>query len=404
MEKKIASQNSSSGSGVEEELTNNDNIEELQLSSLPQEKLLDSISFYLYQGCWVPSTFLNGVIYFQKHFEARDTDIILASIPKSGTTWLKALIFTIVNRSRYALQESPLLASNPHELVPFLDNHYMKNQSSIDDLSSPRILNTHVPFALLPHSIVTSNSRIIYTCRNPLDQLVSYWHFLLALYPEQTTMKLLPLEKAFEMACQGVQIYGPFWEHLLGYWKASLEHPDKILFLKYEDLKEDVNFHVKRLADFLGCPFSVDEERRGVIEEISKFCSFDNLKNLEVNKLGKRPAGHGNSVFFRKGNVGDSQNYLTSSMEKRSIQFGPWPRASGTLRKSYYQSRKGSVISPIIQGSSGKNEKRKGKEIPVGSAGKDISKAVEAGVQFDDIRPSLDNPNNAQKQGNLAGD
>ncbi|KAK1578946.1 hypothetical protein Q3G72_034394 [Acer saccharum] len=311
MEKTIASQNSSS-SRVEESM-NNENIQEL-LSSLPREKLWDGFCFYLYQGCWVSSAFCHGVIYFQKHFQARDTDIILASIPKSGTTWLKALIFTIVNRSRYALAESPLLTSNPHELVPFLDRDFIKNQSSIDNLSSSRILCTHVPYALLPHSIVTCNSRIVYTCRNPLDQLVSYWHFLLALYPEQTTMKLFPLEKTFEMACQGVQGYGPFWEHVLGYWKANLEQPGKILFLKYEDLKEDVNFQVKRLAEFLGCPFSVDEESRGVIEEISKLCSFDHLKNLEVNKSGKHPVGHANSIYFRKGKVGDSRNYLTSSM------------------------------------------------------------------------------------------
>ncbi|KAK1578842.1 hypothetical protein Q3G72_033524 [Acer saccharum] len=311
MEKTIASQNSSS-SGVEESM-NNENIQEL-LSSLPREKLWDGLCFYLYQGCWFPNIFFHGVIYFQKHFQARDTDIILASNPKSGTTWLKALIFTIVNRSHYALPESPLLASNPHELVPFLDDEYMKNQSSIDNLSSPRILATHVPYALLPHSIVTCNSRIVYTCRNPSDQLVSYWHFLLGLCPEQTTMKLFPLEKAFEMACQGVQGYGPFWEHVLGYWKASLEQPGKILFLKYEDLKEDVNFQVKRLAEFLGCPFSVDEESRGVIEEITKLCSFDHLKNLEVNKSGKLPSGNANSVYFRKGKVGDSGNYLTSSM------------------------------------------------------------------------------------------
>ncbi|KAK2638857.1 hypothetical protein Ddye_026652 [Dipteronia dyeriana] len=103
------------------------------------------------------------------------------------------------------------------------------------------------------------------------------------------------------------------------YWilsqnQASLEQPGKILFLKYEDLEEDINSHVKRLAEFLGCPFSIDEESRGVIEEISKLCSFDHFKILEVNKSGKLPSGHANSTFFRKGKVGDSGNYLTSSM------------------------------------------------------------------------------------------
>ncbi|KAK3197852.1 hypothetical protein Dsin_021267 [Dipteronia sinensis] len=117
-------------------------------------------------------------------------------------------------------------------------------------------------------------------------------------------MKLFPLEKYFEMACRGVQGYRPFWEHVLGSWNANLEQPGKILFLKY-DLKEDVNFQVKRLAEFLGCPFSVGEESRGVIEEISKLCSFDHLKHLEVNKSGKHPVGHANSIYFRKGLVVD---------------------------------------------------------------------------------------------------
>ncbi|KAL5804686.1 hypothetical protein ACOSQ3_031486 [Xanthoceras sorbifolium] len=290
-------------------------IEEL-VSTLPREKLWDGLYSYQYQGFSVPSTVFHSMIFFQRHFQARDTDVILVSIPKSGTTWLKALIFTIVNRSRYSLAESPFLTSSPHELVPFLDKDYMKNQSSIDqDLSSPRILATHVPYASLPHSTVSCNCRIVYICRNPLDQLISFWHFMLALNQEKT--EFFPIEKAFEMACQGVLFYGPFWEHTLGYWKASLEESNKILFLKYEDLKEDINFHVKKLAEFLGFPFSVEEERQGVIEEISKFCSFDNLKNMEVNKSGKLPVGHQNSIYFRTGKVGDSINYLTSSMSER---------------------------------------------------------------------------------------
>ncbi|KAK2652277.1 hypothetical protein Ddye_012133 [Dipteronia dyeriana] len=112
------------------------------------------------------------------------------------------------------------------------------------------------------------------------------------------------------MAFQGVQCYGPFWEHVLGYWKASLEQPEKILFLKYENPKEEVNFHVQALTVFVGCPFSVDEESRGVIEEISKLCSFDHLKIWEVNKSGVENA---NTIYFRKGKVGDWRNYLTSS-------------------------------------------------------------------------------------------
>ena len=67
----------------------------------------------------------------------------------------------------------------------------------------------------------------------------------------------------------------------------SIERPAKVLYLKYEDF-EDIITHMKRLAHSFGVPFS-EEEKQGMIEEISRLCSFQSLKNLEVKKSGKRP-------------------------------------------------------------------------------------------------------------------
>ncbi|KAI8028234.1 Cytosolic sulfotransferase 14 [Camellia lanceoleosa] len=110
--------------------------------------------------------------------------------------------------------------------------------------------------------------------------------------------------------------FGPFWDHALGYWKESLERPHKVLFLMYEDLKEDITLQIKRLAEFMGVPFSLEEERKGVIEEISKLCSFNNLRELEVNKSGSLLQFE-NKTFFRRGEVGDWVNHLTSEMVQR---------------------------------------------------------------------------------------
>ena len=60
---------------------------------------------------------------------------------------------------------------------------------------------------------------------------------------------------------------------MLEYWNESLERPQKVLFLKYENMKEDIISHVKRLAEFLGFPFSL-EEREGVVKEISRLYSL----------------------------------------------------------------------------------------------------------------------------------
>ncbi|PWA67089.1 sulfotransferase 16 [Artemisia annua] len=117
-----------------------------------------------------------------------------------------------------------------------------------------------------------------------------------------------------------VSEYGPYWDHVLGFWRASLESPDKILFLKYEEIKKEPEVHVKRSADFMGVPISAEEEN-GVVEKIAKFCSFEHLKNLEVNKTGIQRFDFGfeieNRHFFRQGLVGDWKHHMTQEMGER---------------------------------------------------------------------------------------
>ena len=96
----------------------------------------------------------------------------------------------------------------------------------------------------------------------------------------------LTMEEALENFCKGIVGFGPIWDNMLGYWKESIATPNKVLFLKYEELKEDANFYLKRVAEFLDCPFTEEEESNGVIENIIKLCSFEMMKNVEVNKSG----------------------------------------------------------------------------------------------------------------------
>ncbi|XP_042495088.1 flavonol sulfotransferase-like [Macadamia integrifolia] len=98
----------------------------------------------------------------------------------------------------------------------------------------------------------------------------------------------------------------------------SLERPQHLLFIKYEDLKAEPGLHLKRLAQFMGYPFSYEEENEGLVDETLRLCSFEKLSSLEVNKNGKIPGGfYEHEAFFRKGEVGDRKNYLTSEMIER---------------------------------------------------------------------------------------
>ncbi|KAK8515829.1 hypothetical protein V6N13_096846 [Hibiscus sabdariffa] len=294
------------------------------LPKLPKAKGWMTEHLVRYQGVWLtPNAALKGLMWIQDHFKPRPTDILLATFPKTGTTWLKALIFATVNRTRYGFSDHPLLTTGPHDCFPFLDAYVYENDRSFDDLEklpSPRLLSTHAPLTLLQTSMADEQScRFVYICRDPKDVLVSKWLFMNKLRPKQ--LPPISLEEAFELFCQGISHYGPYWDHVLGYWKASLENPEKILFLKYEDLQKEPFAVVKRLGEFTGHPFSVEEESRGVVQEIVKLCSFENLSNLEVNKTSvqkfSRDIVVDNRHFFRKGQVGDGKNYLTAEMTQR---------------------------------------------------------------------------------------
>ncbi|KAF2298898.1 hypothetical protein GH714_028983 [Hevea brasiliensis] len=149
--------------------------------------------------------------------------------------------------------------------------------------------------------------------RNPKDTFVSLWHFTNKLRKPKE-MGENSLEEAFDKFCRGVRLYGPFGDHVLSYWKLSLEKPERVLFLKYEDLKKEPKVQLRKLSEFLGCPFSQKEETCGVVDEILNLCSFDNLSNLEVNKTRKLPSGEENCTFFRRGETGDSMNHLAAEM------------------------------------------------------------------------------------------
>uniref|UniRef100_A0A803MMS9 Sulfotransferase n=2 Tax=Chenopodium quinoa TaxID=63459 RepID=A0A803MMS9_CHEQI len=125
--------------------------------------------------------------------------------------------------------------------------------------------------------------------------------------------------KYFEDFCKGDFPFGSYEDHILGYWNEHTRNSNKVLFLEYEGLKTDPYDQVKRLAEFMGCPFSKVEEKGNIVEEIVKLCSLDSLKEKEVNKSGKFYDFVENNALFRKGEVGDWINYLNPSIVKELL-------------------------------------------------------------------------------------
>jgi hypothetical protein len=337
-------------------------------ANLPAAEIIDSLPLETrfpvphrrYGGFWKAEFLLKGMAAARARacFGPNPSDIFLASLPKSGTTWLKALAFATLNRGTHppsnADGQHPLSHRNPHDCVSFLELMMIQGvdaaagagAASGEERGSPppRLIATHLPCSWLPPAITgeaagSRGCRIVYVCREPKDVLVSYWTFSVkaaAKFAAAATADgdghggggresaaaaagLTSFEEAFELFCEGRFPGGPHWLHALEFWGESQRRPDEVLFLRYEDMLRDPVGNLKRLAAFMGCPFSAAEEKGGgVVDQIVELCSLENLKSMDVNKNGSTTVlGVTNDAFFRKGQVGDWKNYMTPDMAAR---------------------------------------------------------------------------------------
>ncbi|XP_052181519.1 cytosolic sulfotransferase 6-like [Diospyros lotus] len=87
------------------------------MPTLPQETSWASEPLAKYQGMCLTLPILKGHILAQHHFQPQAThSILLATFPKSGTTWFNALLFSIINRN---LLEFSILCSPPIPMTAF---------------------------------------------------------------------------------------------------------------------------------------------------------------------------------------------------------------------------------------------------------------------------------------------
>ncbi|CAI0460348.1 unnamed protein product [Linum tenue] len=141
---------------------------------------------------------------------------------KTGTTWLKALCYNILDE-----QEDDILASkNPHDAVPTLEIAFFQDQVQQLLLNPPppagrsRLLHTHFPYGYLPEKVRSSGCKLVYVSRNPKDTLED-----LCRNPEEQVRKLA----SFLGRKTSVDVEKVLWRSNLNRLK-ELEIPNTIFF------------------------------------------------------------------------------------------------------------------------------------------------------------------------------
>ncbi|PSN57723.1 Sulfotransferase 1C2 [Blattella germanica] len=251
-----------------------------------------------------------------ENFKIRPDDVWFLAYPRTGSNWVQEMAWLIGHDLNYEEANktllpfrSPLLEGTA--LVGHLYGEWGKKPENMLEYAtnekSPRHIKTHLPWNFAPLELVTVKPKIICTIRNPKDVCVSL-HKLLTL-----TMDLkIPFEIFCELFLQGRVVCGSYFEHLLTYW--NMRHQLNIIFLKYEEMKKDVEATIARIAEFLEKKITEDE-----IKQLAEHVSFEKMsKNPSVNRQDVLKALKEEQQredlpmeFIRKGEVGDWRNHMS---------------------------------------------------------------------------------------------
>ncbi|XP_062813249.1 sulfotransferase 1C1 isoform X1 [Anolis carolinensis] len=254
-------------------------------------------------GVLFPSDMINGwgPIW---NFRARSDDLLICTYPKAGTTWIQE----IVDMVQHGGDLQKCARAPIYERIPFIDiclpEFNISGVEKANARASPRTLKSHLPIQLLPPSFWKQKSKIIYVARNVKDNVVSYFHFHRM---NKTETEPGTWEEFLEAFIAGKVSCGSWFDHVHGWWEAKDRHP--ILYLFYEDMKENPGREIQKVADFLDVQLP-----ESVLNQIAQHTKFECMKANPMTNYTTLPSSlldHTISPFMRKGTVGNWKEHFT---------------------------------------------------------------------------------------------
>ena len=252
----------------------------------------------------------------------------LASYPKSGNTWVRALLTNYLYNENYkenAFSKLDMIKSFPQKyafkgIVDELElkknymvlfKYFIEAQKKINKDKNLQIIKTHNISGSVNNFEFTDRENTlgsIYILRDPRSVAVSYAYHA-----------NISFEKSVEIMLdeKRITLHNKIYPEARSSWKVHLRswlnHPMPKIIIKYEELEKNTNECFKSILIFINkfIKKKIDINDQKILNAVQN-CSFDNLSKLE-NKLGFVERGK-NVNFFRKGKTDEWKTVLSSEL------------------------------------------------------------------------------------------
>ena len=237
-----------------------------------------------------------------------ERDIFVATQMKCGTTWMQQIVYETLLRGlgdlsdsgkRHIYAVSPWIEASwavPMDRAPLLGEH------------ERRLIKTHMPTKLLP---IRSQARYIYVTRHPAACFASVADFI--------TMLMGPMAGSRETLLQWFlserMWWGPWPDHVDGWWRASTEHRN-VMFVHFEEMRADLGAVVDRVAAFLDISLN-SAERAAVVRK----SHFDYMKSHEERFTMAPPTPLGSETNFLRSGKADRHADVAAYENDRIAEF-----------------------------------------------------------------------------------